>query len=174
MRPSVCVGSDVASMPNEAAAKFTEEGENGTGLRASKAEVGVSEHNVAKELAAKSKELVIVAPTERQLFIDIDDESSARVFRAHIVLLNSFRPCSWVEAPSPSGKPWRLHITVNLESPITNLERLALQAMLGSDRLHELLSMRSHLAGDPPPTVFFEKLETASPPPPAPLPPFEP
>jgi hypothetical protein len=34
---------------------------------------------------------------------------------------------------------------------------MALQAMLGSDRLHELLSYRSHTRGDQTPTVFFEK-----------------
>ena len=133
----------------------------------------MSEHNVAKELAAKAKGLVIVAPTHYELFIDIDDGQSMGVFVALIVVLNSFRPCVWKQAPSPSGKPHRCHVTVTLESPVTNLERLALQAMLGSDRLHELLSMRSHLSGDPTPTVFFEKPETASRPVPA-LPVYEP
>ena len=120
----------------------------------------MSDHSAPKESAAKAKGLVIVAPTERELFIDIDDGQSMGVFVALIVVLNSFRPCTWKRAPSPSGMPDRCHVTVTLESPVTNLERLALQAMLGSDRMHEMLSMRSHFRGDPMPTVFFEKPES--------------
>jgi hypothetical protein len=127
--------------------------------RASWEDEAVSDHNLPKEAAAKAKGLVIVAPGDHELFVDIDDAASLETFKALAVVLNTFRTCSWVLTSSPSGQQDRHHATVTLEDgpPLTNLERMALQAMLGSDRLHELLSYRSHTRGDQTPTVFFEK-----------------
>ena len=121
----------------------------------------MSDHSVSKEAAAEAKGLVIVAPGDRQLFVDIDDWESMGVFSRLVEVLNKFRPCTWRTAASPSRKVGRFHVTVTFTDgpPLTNLERIALQAMLGSDRLHELLSYRSHFAGDPTPTVFFERPE---------------
>ena len=119
----------------------------------------MSDHSEGKYTAAKTKGLVVVLPGDHDLFIDIDDALGMATFATQVAILNSFRPCTWVVAGSPSGKAGRSHVTVTFDddTPLTNIERLALQAMLGSDRLHELLSYRSHFRGDPEPTCFFEK-----------------
>ena len=58
--------------------------------------------------------------------------------------------------PSRSGLPKR-HITVTLDQPITNYQRLALQVMLGSDRVREFLGYIQEKQGDPTPILFIEK-----------------
>ena len=48
---------------------------------------------------------------------------------------------------------------VNLPCDVANVERIALQAVLGSDRMREFLSLYRHLNGDTDPTLFFEKVQ---------------
>jgi hypothetical protein len=51
------------------------------------------------------------------------------------------------------------HFTVTLKRNITPIERIALQAVLGSDPRREAHSLRRWLAGEKNPTLFFEKPE---------------
>lgn len=116
------------------------------------------------QAAANKKGLVIVIPEENQLFIDIDSAEDAAIFDRHINILGpegilgESLIVSFERAPSPSGKEGREHITVTLARPVESaVERIALQAVLGSDRLHEALSLTRALCGAEHPTVFFEK-----------------
>jgi hypothetical protein len=60
------------------------------------------------------------------------------------MILNRFVPIRDIRIePSRSGLPKR-HITVTLVDPVSQIERLALQAMLGSDRVRELLGYVQH------------------------------
>jgi len=86
---------------------------------------------------AKLLGLVVVCPKSNQLFIDIDDASSMRRFVRCVLRL---RGVSYIVRPSPSGLPGHYHITLAMPRTVTPLERIALQAILGSDSMRELLS----------------------------------
>jgi hypothetical protein len=123
-----------------------------------------------KQEAAQARGCIVVLPTGRELFVDIDDADSLATFDLHVALLAKFRPCTWTKRQSPSGNPDKWHAVVTFEDsgpPLSVIERIAYQAVLGSDRLHEILSLRAHFQGDEEPTCFFEKK-------PVPLPEYEP
>lgn len=110
--------------------------------------------------AAKAKGLVVVWPGPNQLFVDIDNAVSLAVFERHILIVKSVVPCTWMVMRSPSGKPDRWHATVKLTRPVESpVERILLQALLGSDLLHETLSWKQATAGNATPTCFFERPE---------------
>lgn len=66
------------------------------------------------------------------------------------------------EAKSKSGGEHR-HITLTLSNNISDVERILLQAILGSDPKRELLSYIRILRNIPQPTAFFELPEGAQP-----------
>ena len=98
--------------------------------------------------------LAVVFPAPNQLFVDIDDEDSMDVFAENIRRLNNV---SYTVAPSPSGTPGHYHITVTVPEAVSSLERIALQAMLGSDPTREILSWQRLRRGISDPTLFFER-----------------
>lgn len=114
------------------------------------------------EAQALAKGRVVVYPSERELFVDIDSEDDLVRFRAHFTLLSE-QPdllAGFSVVDSPSGLPGHKHVTVRMRRPVASpLERLALQAMLGSDLKRELLSYRNLLSGADAKavTVFFKK-----------------
>ena len=95
----------------------------------------------------------IVLPEQNQL----SDEDYERFCKTeYIISKNEPRLIEFYERhPSKSGGR-KQHITVRLGRAVSNLERIALQAVLGSDRSREALSLLSHFAGHPHPTMFFE------------------
>ena len=113
---------------------------------------------------AQAKGLVVVQPGPRELFIDIDDADSFELFLERWEFMQAAIGGSFEERSSPSRKPHRRHIYVTLGRPVTdNAERILLQVLLGSDRLHEILSWCSHVRGCDTPTLFFEKPEDVRP-----------
>lgn len=139
---------------------------------------GTSDHLPEATRAAAAKGLVVVIPKANELFVDIDDAASLAVFNRNVSLMSELLPCTWAIAPSPSGKPHRHHATVTLSRDVSSpFERVMLQALLGSDLLHEVLSWRSATKGVEHPTLFFEKPNAqlpAGPPPPPQLPEYVP
>jgi hypothetical protein len=98
----------------------------------------------------------IVFPADNELQIDIDSDEEFQVYerlinvvRDHIGVLDEHI------APSRSGLPKR-HITVTLNATVSVIERIALQACLGSDRMREILGYVQYLIKDPHPTLFLE------------------
>ena len=117
----------------------------------------MSEHNGNAEEAAAAKGLVIVYPQPDELFLDIDDAASLETFGKHSPILGDLITGYRTE-PSPSGDPFKYHVTVKLSRPVKDaFERIMLQALLGSDRLHEILSWSAATNGAVQPTLFFEK-----------------
>jgi hypothetical protein len=102
---------------------------------------------------ARQLGLVVVLPRSNELFVDIDDEASMHVFLASVARLGDV---SYLVRRSPSGAPGRRHITVTMPRAVTAMERIALQAMLGSDRVREILSWQRLQRGINEPTLFFE------------------
>lgn len=111
--------------------------------------------NAAESAAAKG--LVVVVPTETQLFLDIDTELSMLVFLRNLPILSGLVETHVIK-PSQSAGKHKFHITLELSRPVqSNFERIMLQALLGSDLWHEALSWKAASLGVENPTLFFEK-----------------
>lgn len=108
---------------------------------------------------AKARGCVVIKPKPKELFIDIDREADLVWFLKSIDRVANWLPCTWEVKDSPSGVAGRHHVYVTFERDLSVWERVALQAVLGSDRTRELLSVLRILSGDPNPTLFFEKEE---------------
>jgi hypothetical protein len=106
---------------------------------------------------AKAKGCVIVLPGVREAFVDIDSLDAYAVFDKHAVKLAEVLPFTYVRRPSPSGRDGHFHVTCTFERDLTPVERITIQAVLGSDLMRELLSFRRYVTGDAAPTLFFEK-----------------
>ena len=101
-----------------------------------------------------------IMATDKQLFVDIDTELHYEMFQHQIKLLKKhFYFKSISIAPSKQGLPHR-HITIDMVDSYSVLERVALQACLGSDPTREMLSVRRAINKEENVVVFFEKRTT--------------
>ncbi len=99
----------------------------------------------------------VVTPQPNQLFIDIDSTEDRAAFGLMLGLLQQFEEAAVVyDKPSPSGKPGHSHVIVELTHPVTNEQRIMLQAALGTDRKATFFQAMRIQANDPIPTLFFE------------------
>jgi hypothetical protein len=106
---------------------------------------------------ADERNLDIRYPKGNELFVDIDN---ARDFARFKTLIEMFgrveRVMGWADTPSASGGQHR-HVVVTLARDVSQFERIAFQAMLGSDLKREVLSFERLRSGmHPNPSVFFE------------------
>ena len=110
--------------------------------------------------SAKKNGQVVVLTQPRELFVDIDNEEDYRVLLAHIEIMTQLGISIEFDhiSPSKSGFP-RQHVYLSVDHELGPMERIALQACLGSDRKRELLSMCRVYLNDRPPTVFFENAD---------------
>jgi hypothetical protein len=114
----------------------------------------VSEHSFSDAKitkAAADMGLVVRYPTDYEIFLDIDDEESYAHFKDMLQHVPDVVKVD--ETPSKSGNR---HVVLTMKTQLSHLRRIAYQAILGSDRYHELLSLLS-LPTCENPTVFFEK-----------------
>jgi hypothetical protein len=112
------------------------------------------------EEKAREKGLVCVMPKPNELFIDIDSALAYETFQAGYALLREGGQQVEIvrETPSPSGKPWRKHIVIDLRRTVkSEIERIALQAILGSDLKREALSWLHLQSGTTDVSRLFEK-----------------
>lgn len=106
---------------------------------------------------AKNYGLVAVHPCHDELQVDLDTEADYVVFQKRLCTFQKHVPIVQVRVnPSKSGLPHR-HITVQLEENIeSHWQRIAMQAVLGSDGNREMFNViRTHGGGNAP-SVFFE------------------
>lgn len=106
---------------------------------------------------AKTQGLQVVLPALNELQIDVDSEEAyERCLQMFLWLQDEF--CAKMkEAPSRSGLPKR-HVTITLDDHcLTDIERIALQAICGSDHKREFMGYLRIRAGIAPVTAFFEK-----------------
>ena len=101
-------------------------------------------------------------PKPSELFVDIDDQASLDRFDRALATLKTgiFLPKITIvhNSPSPSGRPNRFHIVIDIGRPIVSeIERIALQAILGSDPVREALSWMHLQQGTTNVSRFFEK-----------------
>lgn len=106
--------------------------------------------------------LEVKYPAPQQLFIDIDNDHSFKLYQRQVDILRKYVGVFNEEiAPSRNGLPGR-HITLTFRPfcKFTETQRIALQACMGSDRVRELLSYVQNENGDPHPTLFLEKSQS--------------
>jgi len=107
---------------------------------------------------AEAKGSVVKMPLPDELFIDIDDAEGSCWFSLNIGKVNEqygIINIKW--GGSPSGLPNHNHVVVKLRREVTPMERILLQAVLGSDLKREALSWVRLVNNDPNPTLFYEK-----------------
>jgi hypothetical protein len=103
---------------------------------------------------------VIMVPENDELMLDIDAEEDFVFFgRAILRLIEEFPSVSFRVNFSKSGKPHR-HVVVKMPFPLDAVQRIAFQAVLGSDRVREMLSLLRYHNGDPCPTLLAERTDT--------------
>jgi hypothetical protein len=118
---------------------------------------GYTASSVAYE-RAKREELEVITPAPNQLLVDIDGAPSLRIFEKQLGVLYEMGMVIAVESrPSQSGLEGHIHSIITLTINVTEPERIALQACLGSDRRCEILRFQRYLVNDPQPTLFLEK-----------------
>ena len=105
--------------------------------------------------------LAVRFPKDNELFIDIDNDHSFEMFKKQLDILKKYVGVLsaggyYTCTPSKSGLPKR-HVVVTLRDSVTEVERCALQAMMGSDRVRELLGYVQAKNNDPHPTLFIER-----------------
>jgi len=112
----------------------------------------------AVEYAANNG-LVIVTPQPKELLVDIDTEEQYQHFvKMYDHLKTLIHIKNRLEHKS-RRKPEGRHVTVLLGYEPTAMERVALQAILGSDPRRESYSIWRLHHNDPIPTLFYEKNE---------------
>lgn len=98
----------------------------------------------------------VVFPKDNQLQIDIDNNESYALYEGvRDVIAHHYGILQEEIHASKSGGEKR-HLTITLLRVIDNMERIALQAALGSDRKRELLSIIQEVNGDDHPVLFLE------------------
>lgn len=105
---------------------------------------------------ADDRNLDIKYPAPNELFVDIDSARDWERFKTALEMFSRMEKVRfWQDTPSASRGQHR-HVVVTLGRDVSQFERIAFQAMLGSDLKRELLSFESLRAGQRHPTVFFE------------------
>jgi hypothetical protein len=114
-----------------------------------------SEHAFAQAELSGNK---VILPAPHELFVDIDNEEADATFHKNLNKVDQYVGVTghtWKY--SKSGSPERKHYVVELARDVEPVERMLLQAVLGSDLRRELLSYCRWTENDPHPTLFFEK-----------------
>lgn len=99
--------------------------------------------------------LEIVKPGATDIQIDLDTPIVPDTFMHRVMMaedLGLVKKFSEKATPSKGGN-W--HVTLQATRPLTPLDRLMLQALLGSDWKREMLSYQRYLNGDMEPSVLF-------------------
>jgi hypothetical protein len=105
---------------------------------------------------AREDNLDVVFPTDYQLQIDLDSDRAFDVYLAMRPLLEKYYHVREEKIRySRSGAPKR-HATINLNTAVSQGERLLLQVLMGSDRVREFLGLIQFNQGDPHPVLFLE------------------
>lgn len=106
----------------------------------------------------KEKEgFAIYKPDINELCLDIDTEENYKLFNTRILKIEDELALKITWAEYQSTTPGHRHIVVELPFEIDNYQRIALQAVLGSDLIRELLSIFRIWNNDPFPTLLAMK-----------------
>lgn len=103
---------------------------------------------------ALNNDCEVVTPSDLELQIDCDTKSDFSLFKRQVKRLTEFSDIihTWTDVKSRNGN---VHVLVTLRRPLPVVERIMLQACLGSDRTREILSYARVLQGDPNPVLLL-------------------
>jgi len=96
-------------------------------------------------------------PLANELFVDIDDSAAQAEFDRNYQILRGPFGFQTTVVTASRRKPNGKHIVVKMNRNVSAIERIALQAALGSDPTREAHSLVRYVDNDPLPTLFFEK-----------------
>lgn len=99
----------------------------------------------------------ILVPEPNQLFIDIDTKEQLKQYLSEIERFRDEYTVKEIKQTPSRRKADGFHITVTLDREITNIERIVLQAILGSDPRRELLGLFRIWNEEELVTIFCEK-----------------
>ena len=122
--------------------------------------------SLAAEEAAEKVDCVVEYPGPNQLQLDLDSEESYQLFQKRLVEFeqHSMFGVEITIRPSKSGLPHR-HVLLTLTDKdgkpvvLDEWQRIALQAVLGSDLIRETLNAWRLLRGEPSPSRLFRPKE---------------
>lgn len=100
--------------------------------------------------------LVAVLPKADELFLDVDNRADLEVMKEILGVLGLRFQVVEKQRTTSKSKNGHVHVVLKAPRELHPLERIALQACLGSDRKREALSLLRHMDGKYAPTVFFE------------------
>lgn len=113
------------------------------------------------EVVAANLGRVVRYAKPNELFIDLDSDDEFKAFLDRYARMRQFSDLlsGYSVTPSPSGRPGRSHVVVQLTRDFTANERILLEACLGSDPARAWCAMRELAAGRPEDkcSVFFER-----------------
>ena len=98
--------------------------------------------------------LVVNRPDNYTLQLDLDDAAAEEHYEANKWMLWQYY--DFVSEKRTTSKSGNTHVYITMGEPLPVLERILLQAVLGSDRKREFLSYRNVLDGKSDPVVLFE------------------
>jgi hypothetical protein len=114
------------------------------------------------EEAEARGDTVLVATDPRELYIDIDSDEQRRQFDRMFEYVAREYGCRVADRWMSKSGPGHEHIIVVLDRDFTVAERIALQAILGSDPLRDLLTLkRLHDGVEQPIRLFKPRVSIA-------------
>lgn len=100
----------------------------------------------------------VITPAVDQLLVDIDDQESLdRFYKIIDRIAIDYPSIRFIVTASNSGLP-HAHAVVRMPWAITDVERIAWQAILGSDPIREFLSLKRVYNNESPATLLVRKV----------------
>lgn len=109
---------------------------------------------------ARDNGLTVIVPARNEVMIDIDSDASLAIFENNLPLVERRYTVLDKKIMPSRNKAEGKHIRLLFDRDITDHERIALQAVLGSDLRREAYSLLRIVDKQPLPTLFFEDLWT--------------
>jgi hypothetical protein len=100
----------------------------------------------------------IIEPKPNELQLDLDGARAMRLYGMQFsILRRAGLTKRWKEKIIPSKKAGHVHVVITMPNSIKNLERVALQAVLGSDIKREAFNYARVKRHNKYPIVLFKK-----------------
>jgi len=126
---------------------------------------GVMEYMVRTEAnlrsLAEANGLALRLPKMNELFIDLDSKGAQEQFlERYAKFVEIFHVTDFTTTSSKSGYP-HLHVIIAIDRDLTDMERVALQAALGSDPKREMLAVKNNGVAENTSVLFEVKRDEA-------------
>ena len=115
------------------------------------------ENRIAYVNRKKQEGYSIFYPEENELLLDIDSENDLQRCKLSISRMEDELQEALPFSVFKSTTPGHYHISIKFPRKIDMLERIALQAVLGSDRVREMLSLFRLWQGEAHPSLLVRK-----------------